>query len=86
MRVKSVKRVTLEEPVPVYDLTVEGPENFKLENGPFIHNSKDCADALAGVVYGLTMRRGTWASFGIPLTQIPQSVKDVLNKEKEDAA
>ena len=29
------------------------------------YNTKDLADAFAGVVYGLTMQRWTWASFGI---------------------
>ena len=29
------------------------------------YNTKDLADAFAGVVYGLTMQRWTWASFGV---------------------
>lgn len=64
MRVLSVKRIILPIPVPVYDLSVPGTENFKLDNGPFVHNSKDIADALAGTVYGLTMRKEIWLSMG----------------------
>lgn len=45
------------------------------------HSSKDISDALAGVVYGLTMRRDSWASHGIPLGQIPASVLEVLKKK-----
>lgn len=46
--------------------------------------SKDVSDALAGVVYGLTMRRESWAKHGISLGSIPQSIMDALNKKKAD--
>jgi len=36
--------------------------------------SKDCADSLAGVVYGLTMRREIWALYKIPILMIPQAI------------
>lgn len=49
MRIKSVRKVLLEKPVPVYDLTVEDTENFKLSKGPYVHNSKDLSDAMAHV-------------------------------------
>lgn len=52
----SVRKVVLEEPVPVYDITVPGTKNFMLDSGAFVHNSKDCADAVAGVVYILTKK------------------------------
>jgi hypothetical protein len=74
MRLIQIRRVQLEEPVPVYDLSVLGPENFKLTNGPFVHNSKDVADSLAGVIYGLTMRREVWGMFNIPTVSIPSSI------------
>ena len=57
MRVRSVKRVLLDEAVPVYDLTVPMTENFALAAGPFVHNSKDCADALAGVLWTLSQQQ-----------------------------
>ena len=49
--------------------------------------SKDVADGLAGVCWGLTMRREVWGQYGIPLTMIPSSViqaKDIM--EKHNAA
>lgn len=83
MKVKAIRRVTLPEPVPVYDLSVPGPENFKLFNGPFVHNSKDCADAVAAVTYGLTMRREFWAMYGVSLANIPESIKSAMATNKE---
>lgn len=56
----------------------------KIDHPP--QGSKDVADALAGVVYGLTMRREVWAMFGIPITQIPKSILDALKKEKSNVA
>ena len=48
--------------------------------------SKDCSDAMAGVAYGLTMRREIWGLYRIPTLMIPQSVYanvDKLKKEHE---
>lgn len=40
-----------EKLIPVYDLEVEGPHpNFKLSNGQVVHNSKDIADSVSGLV------------------------------------
>jgi hypothetical protein len=44
----------------------------KVDHPP--HGSKDVADALAGVVYGLTMRREIWQKHGVPLTKIPKAI------------
>jgi hypothetical protein len=52
-KVRYVIPVKLKEPVPVYDLEVDEFSNFALSSGVFVHNSKDVADAMAGVVYGL---------------------------------
>src|SRR5579872_1988936 len=38
------------------------------------NGSKDCADAVAGVVYGLTMRRNIWLRHKIPTTEVPRSL------------
>jgi hypothetical protein len=37
----------------------------KIDHPP--KGSKDVSDSLAGVVYGLTMRREVWAHFNVPL-------------------
>lgn len=41
----------------------------KIDHPP--NGSKDIADAMAGVAYGLTMRRELWHRHGVPLTQVP---------------
>jgi hypothetical protein len=46
--------------------------------------SKDVSDALAGVVYGLTMRREVWAHYGVQAVQLPQQIKQMMDKEKAD--
>lgn len=50
-RIKAIKRVHLDTPVPVYDLTSNKFENFSIESGVIVHNSKDAADAVCGSVY-----------------------------------
>lgn len=44
--------------------------------------SKDCSDAVAGVCYGLTMRREIWSRFGISLTKIPPRLTANENQYK----
>jgi hypothetical protein len=58
------------------------------KKGKVDHNaggSKDCADALAGIVFGLTMRREIWGSFGIPLVMVPSSVTGGADKLESDS-
>ena len=43
IKVKSIKRISLPEPVPVYDVTVPIYENFMLANGVIVHNSSKIA-------------------------------------------
>jgi len=45
--------------------------------------SKDCADALAGVVYGLTMRREIWGLHKIPILMMPSGIRSAPEKMKE---
>jgi len=44
-------------------------------------SSKDIADALAGVVFGLTMRREIWVSNGVPIMSIPASLQETLKSD-----
>lgn len=44
--------------------------------------SKDCSDAAAAVMFGLTMRREIWAWHKIPIMMIPQSVLAAKSLEK----
>ena len=52
--------MTLPQPVPVFDVSVPGPENFLLAAGVFVHNSKDVADAVCGAYTTLLERRSSW--------------------------
>ena len=62
MKIKSIKRIKLKESVPVYDLTVDGTENFALESGIIVHNSKDVADAVCGVVHSIVENSDSYGS------------------------
>jgi hypothetical protein len=46
-----IEKITLKEPIPVYDITVDGNENFIVASGVVVHNSKDEADSIAGAHY-----------------------------------
>lgn len=53
--------------------TIDHPDGF----------SKDCSDAMAGVVFGLTYRRETWHRFGIPMTDmLSRLASRVADKDK----
>lgn len=57
-------------------LTLErNPKTGKIDHTAV--GSKDISDALAGVAYGLTMRRENWMRHGINPHQIPRSITDV---------
>jgi tRNA-splicing ligase RtcB len=57
-RIKSIYKITLDEPIPVYDLEVDEWNNFALLAGVFVHNSKDTADCVANVVWHLNEMNG----------------------------
>jgi hypothetical protein len=77
-----------------YDGRVEAPEDaqavkelISLERDPIKGKidhppagSKDVADAVAGVIYGLTMQKRTWVDHGISLLEIPDSLKEQMSK------
>lgn len=44
--------------------------------------SKDCADALAGVVYGLTMRREVWMMHDVPMARVPDAIMRATDRLK----
>jgi len=57
------------------------PKTGRIDHPPGF--SKDCADAMAGVVYGLTYRRDTWARHGESMAAILQSIAQKI--ETKDA-
>lgn len=44
------------------------------------NGSKDVADAMAGVAYGLTMRRETWMQHGISMFEMPSTLTEAMQK------
>ncbi len=48
------------------------PRTGKVDHPP--GGSKDLADAMAGVIYGLTLRTEVWIQFNIPLLEVPDRV------------
>ena len=62
------------------------PQSGKIDHPP--NFSKDCADAVAGVVYGLTYRREIWARHGVPvnrnLIEIVRAIEDKDKKPEPD--
>jgi len=69
--------------IPVYDLGAYPDENFCLANGSVIHNSKDVADGLAGVIYGLLTRGDLWLEAGITPHSIPDSVRSLTTSNMD---
>jgi hypothetical protein len=67
-----VEIITLESKIPVYDITVPIYENFALESGVFVHNSKDAADAVCRVVWSVyndSINQGMKDNFILPIVQ-----------------
>ena len=48
------------------------PKTRKIDHPP--RGSKDLSDAMAGVAWGLTMRRDIWRQYDIPLNRIPKGL------------
>jgi hypothetical protein len=58
------------------------PQSGKIDHPP--NFSKDCADAVAGVVYGLTYRREIWARHGVPVNRnLIEIVRAIEDKDKK---
>ena len=57
-------------------LTIEfDPKHQKIDHPP--QGSKDVSDAMAGVAYGLTMRREIWNRWEVSLNKFPASLEKV---------
>jgi hypothetical protein len=54
----------------------------KIDHPP--NGSKDCSDAIASVVYGLTTRREIWGLHGIPLIRLPESIRTIQQTKTKD--
>jgi hypothetical protein len=57
------------------------PKDGKIDHRPT--GSKDVSDSMAGVAYGITMRRETWLMYDIPIVKMPGEFQELLEKERE---
>jgi len=71
----------LDDPIDVYDMTVDETHNFAIASGIFISN---CSDAFAGTISGLISRREIWGNFGISPTDIPDTVRKIVKDSKDE--
>jgi len=53
----------------------------KIDHPP--RGSKDLADAMAGVAYGLTMRREVWSDHGVDPSDIPETLRQQIRQAEE---
>ena len=61
------------------------PQSGKIDHPP--NFSKDCADAVAGVVYGLTYRQAIWARHGVAVNRnLIELVRAIEEKDKNSEA
>ena len=60
------------------------PKTKKIDHP--MRGSKDCSDAMAGVVYGLTMRRDVWRQHGVPLSCIPRALVQQEDRSRTSLA
>lgn len=70
-RVHAPEHYTAFDELTSLEIAIKG-DKVKIDHPP--NGSKDCADAVAGVVFGLTMRLEIWSMFDIPPHEIPASV------------
>lgn len=55
----------------------------KVDHPP--HGSKDIADALASVVFGLTTRREIWSMYDIPVSEMPTRLEELVKEDHGSA-
>lgn len=70
----------LDNPIDVYDMTVDSTHNFAISSGIFVHN---CSDSAAGVMAGLLSRREMWGLYGIAPMEIPDVARKVVKDSKD---
>lgn len=85
-RIKSITRVVLPEPIPVYDIEVPKFHNFTLANGIVVHNSKDISDSLAGAVFNATQNKNKYMSSVSTLDDIDGELGLIEELTREDSS
>lgn len=72
----------IDKTADVYDIEVEDNHNFALAAGVFVHNSKDCADAVCGAIFNASGHAEEFAyDYGETSEQILLANEDVAKNE-----
>jgi hypothetical protein len=77
---KVTKIEYIKKTVDVYDITVPHYNNFALDSGIFVHNSKDCADAVCRVCYMVyldSIRDTVHGKFMMPMAAKMPTIRSV---------
>ncbi len=82
MKIKKIRKIRLEEEVPLYDLSMSDTHNFCLKGGEVVHNSKDVSDSVAGTVYVLSKRKATYKKTDKP-KQLHEMRKEAGEEKKQ---
>jgi len=78
MKISLIEHIELVAPVDVYDIEVPENDNFRLEAGVFVHNSKDISDAVCGLCWLLERTQLTSSSTQVEVvSQVPEHLKRV---------
>ena len=68
----------------VYDIEVEDNHNFALHAGIFVHNSKDCADAICGALWNASQHAEEFDfEYGDTLDAIIETDNQHIGNEKQ---
>ena len=59
------------------------PKTGKIDHPSVSGASKDCSDAVAGVVFGLTMRREIWSMYNV-MARVPASLVSMTSRTHEE--
>ncbi len=59
------------------------PKTGKIDH-PSVDGSKDVADAMACVAFGLSLQTEVWGQFNVPLHEVPNQLVDFADREKKD--
>ena len=79
MKIKSIKRITLDKPVPVYDGTMPICHNYVLSNGCVVHNTcKKARDPKFQEVLGLTGKIANSARMKLHKLLESKAIQDIL--------
>ena len=81
---KVVKITPLDQREDVYDIQVEDNHNFALTAGVFVHNSKDCADAICGALWNASQHAEEFDfEYGDTLDAIIETDNQHIGNEKQ---